>query len=100
MSFYNVELLSGNVLKVGFGDEPASNDKIVAEAVQKAEALREAVIGKGVLRINGAASLPVAIALSHTFAHVVPAVAVFDPKLNAYVVSISHSRDFNIGDLI
>lgn len=100
MSFYNVELLSGNVLKVGFGDTPASNDLIVQEAVQKAEGLRDAVIGGGALKINGAASLPVAVALSHVFAHLVPAIAVFDPKLNAYVVSISHSRDFNIGDLI
>lgn len=44
MAFYNVELLSGNVLKVGFGDELATNAQIVQEAVQKAEALRDTVI--------------------------------------------------------
>lgn len=60
MSLYNVELNQG-VLKVSFGDQPAENDKIVPEAVEKARALKDDVMGKA-LKINGPASLPVAIA--------------------------------------
>ena len=33
-------------------------------------------------------------------AHLAPAVGVFDPKLEAYVVCITHSPDFEVGDLV
>ena len=88
MALYNVELTAENILKIGFGDEPAGNDRIVVEAVQKATALKDAVMGK-LLRISGPASLPVAIAIGHEFAHVVPAIACFDPKIGGYVLSHS-----------
>ena len=98
MSLYNIELVEG-ILKVGFGDEVAGNDKIVPEAIAKAEAFKASVAGS-LLKINGPASLPVAVALGHIFAHVVPAIACFDPKLNGYVVCISHSPDFVPGQIV
>lgn len=98
MSLYNLELKEDGVLHIGFGD-PAGNDAIVPEAVQKAEQLKEQVMGK-VLRINGPASLPVAVAISHVFSHIVPAVACWDPKLSAYVVCVSHDPNYSLGQLI
>lgn len=98
MSLYNVELVD-DILKINFGDEPAGNDAIVPEAVGKAEVFKEQVMGK-VLKINGPASLPVAIALSHVFAHVVPCIACFDPKLGGYVVSVTHDPNYELGQII
>lgn len=40
------------------------------------------------------------VALCHEFAHIVKAIAVRDPKLNAYVVSVSHDSNFCVGSLI
>jgi CRISPR-associated protein Csx3 len=98
MSKFNVELIN-DVLKIGFGDEPATNDQIVPEAVEKATTFRDAVAGK-LLKINGAASLPVAVAITFKLAHMVPAVAVFDPKLKAYVVAITQDPQYKLGQLI
>lgn len=99
MATYNVKLIGG-ILRVGFNpNEPANNDKIVQDAVAACEPLRDQAAGK-VLKINGSASLPAAMAIGHTFAHLVPAVACWDPKLEKYVVSISHSPDYKLGDLI
>jgi CRISPR-associated protein Csx3 len=98
MSRFNVELVDG-VLRIGFGDEPATNDQIVPEAVEKATKFRDAVAGK-LLKINGAASLPVAVAITFKLGHMVPAVAVYDPKLKAYVVSITQDPQYKLGQLI
>lgn len=55
--------------------------------------------GRGVL-FNGAASLPVAMALAHAVAHLYQFVACWDPKLSRYVVAISHTPDVRPGDLV
>jgi hypothetical protein len=85
------------VLKVGFG-RSAQNDEIVRDAV---EAVREIVRsgelnGRNVV-INGPASIPVAAALAHELMHVAKTVSVFDPKLNADIVSISHDPVVTVG---
>lgn len=98
MSLYTVELVEG-ILKVGFGDEASTNAFIVPEASTKAATFKDAVMGK-VLRIHGAASMPVAMALSHEFCHIVPALACFDPKLGGYVVCVTHSPDYKLGQII
>ena len=96
MSSYNL-VLDGNVLRVSFGS-PASNDQIVKDAVAGLKDL--GLTGGPLLKINGPASLPVAVALAHGVTHLYGAVAVWDPKLSRYVVSVSHNPDFNVGDLI
>jgi CRISPR-associated protein Csx3 len=96
MSSYNVSL-DNDVLRVGFG-VPASNDQIVKDAVQGLKDL--GLSGGPILKINGPASLPVAVALAHAVTHLYGAVGVFDPKLQKYVVSVSHNPDFSVGDLI
>lgn len=94
---YNLEL-NNDVLTVGFG-EPASNDAIVKEVAQSIKWIKDEVHGK-VLKINGPASMPIAFVLAHELAHVTAGVAVYDPKLNGYVVVISHGGPYKIGEVI
>lgn len=98
---YYVINLDGDVLKVGFGD-PASNDTIVKDVERTLQELKEdgKLVGGPLLKINGPASLPVAVVLAHGLTHIYGAIAVFDPKLQKYVVSVSHNPDFSVGDLI
>ena len=93
----------GDVLRVAFG-KPGANDQIVKDAVARLDAMTQAgeLSGGGLLKINGPASLPVAMVLTHKLAHLFAAVACFDPKLGKYVVVISHSPnpDYVVGNLI
>ncbi|MDO8512190.1 MAG: CRISPR-associated protein Csx3 [bacterium] len=85
-------------LKIGFGS-PAQNDQIVKDAVAAVKAL--GLTGGKLVKLNGPASLPVAVAIGHEVAHLFGAVAVFDPKLgNKYVVVVSHDPDFAVGSVI
>lgn len=99
-STYKVEYAEG-ILRIGFG-EPAQNDQIVRDA----EALVNELVSSGqlgggeVIRVNGPASLPVAMVLAHGLAHLYQAVACFDPKMSKYVVSIAHGDHYSVGDLI
>lgn len=109
MSSYNISARSVTVLDlvatlftVGFGD-PAGNDVIVQDAVKALDTLPE-VRGDnpgGLLAlVNGPASLPVAAVISHSLDHRFGAVGFFDPKLGGYVVSITHSPAFQVGQVI
>ena len=93
---YNVTL-DGDILKVGFG-EPAQNDQLVRDAQKAIKALD--LKGGRLVKINGPASLPVAVVISHELGHLYETVAVFDPKLGKYVVSVTHGTDYSLGDLI
>ncbi|MCC6585134.1 MAG: CRISPR-associated protein Csx3 [Bryobacterales bacterium] len=86
------------LVKVEFGDEPANNDRLVPAAIAALNSL-ELAGGRGIL-FNGAASLPVALALAHSVAHLYQFVAWFDPKVSRYVVGISHAPDVRPGDLL
>jgi CRISPR-associated protein Csx3 len=85
------------VLEMSFG-VPAQNDKIVPDAVAAVAGLGLKG-GRGV-KLNGPASLPVAMALAHAVAHLYGWVACFDPKLDRYVVAISHDPTCMPGDLL
>lgn len=97
---YKVEL-DGNgketTLKIGFG-APAQNNQIVKDAVEGVRAL--CLKGGEVVRLNGPASLPVAIAIAHEVGHLFGVVAAFDPKMGKYVVAVSHDPKYALGDLI
>ncbi len=97
---YKVEKI-GNMLKVGFG-APAQNDQIVRDAVDRlAEMVKTGELAGGkIIKINGPASLPVAIAIAHAVAHIYETIGVFDPKLAKYVVAVSHGAEYKPGDLI
>lgn len=91
MTSYNIsarQIDAGVVLlKVSFG-EPADNTRVVVDSVKS---LAECKLsgGKTVL-INGPASLPVAMVIAHGVCHLFTEVACFDPKLQGFVVAISH----------
>lgn len=100
MAVYKIEI-EDNVLRVGFED-PAENDAIVRDAVEQLEAMCESgeLSGGPLIKINGPASLPVAVAIAHAIAHLYEVVGVFDPKLGKYVVAVSHGAAYQPGDLI
>ncbi|QKQ77900.1 hypothetical protein FBB35_21720 [Nostoc sp. TCL240-02] len=49
------------------------------------------------LKINGAQSISIAYHIAHKVAHLYGAVAIFDPKLSGYVVSITHDSEYKLG---
>ncbi len=101
MATYIIIREDNNVLKLSFG-EPAQNDQIVKDAVERLNEMKASgeLAGGGIIKLNGPASLPVAIAIAHGLAHVFAAIAAFDPKLNKYVVAISHDPAYKVGDLV
>lgn len=100
MTTYSI-VREGNVLKIGFGTQ-AQNDQIVRDVVVRLAEMEAAgeLAGGGVIKINGPASLPVAVAIAHAVLHRFSAVGVFDPKLNKYVVAATHDPALSVGDLI
>lgn len=104
MTSYNINIRQdgkNEILDIGFG-EPAQNDQIVRDANQRLNEMINLGILEGgqVLRISGPASLPVAFVIAHGVNHLYGAIAVYDPKLQKYVVSITHSPNHKLGDLI
>ena len=102
-STYTITRDKNGVLRVDFG-VPSHNGQIVKDAAARLDDMMKAgeLSGGGLLKVNGPASLPVAMVLAHKLAHLFEAVACFDPKLNQYVVAISHSPkpEFVVGNLI
>ncbi len=100
MATYNISL-EGEVLRVGFGT-PAQNDQIVRDAVTRLGEMvaKGELAGGRVVKINGPASLPVAVTIAHAVVHIFGVIAVFDPKMGKYVVAVSHDPAYNPGDLI
>ena len=98
MGAYRIER-EDDVLRVAFG-ERAQNDQIVKDAAARLEEMYSHgdLNGGGLLKVNGPASLPVAMVLAHKLAHLFDAIACFDPKVNRYVVTISHGPRFAIGE--
>lgn len=98
--FFKIKL-EGDTLKIGFG-QPAQNDQIVRDAFERVAEMVIAgeLTGGATIKLNGPASLPVAVALAHGIAHRYETVAVFDPKLAKYVVAVTHGTTYKVGDLI
>jgi CRISPR-associated protein Csx3 len=97
---YNIALTDEDILTIGFG-EPAQNDQIVRDATARLdEMIKSRKLGGELIRINGPASLPVAMVLAHKLGHLYQAIACFDPKLGKYVVVIAHGAKYAVGDLV
>jgi hypothetical protein len=88
-------------VKVGFGT-PAQNDQIVKDVDMILDIMVKSgdLAGGEIIKINGPATLPVAMVIAHALGHLYGAVACFDPKLGKYVVCIAHGGIYQIGDLI
>jgi len=102
MSTYNIELKeNGTLLKISWGEQ-ATNDLIVQDADARLHELQKTGELKGgpLIRVNGPASLPVAMVISHHLLHLYETVAVFDPKLGKYVVVSAHGGPHTLGNLI
>jgi CRISPR-associated protein Csx3 len=84
-------------LTIGFG-EPAANTQVVPDAIAALAALK--LSGGQGIHFNGPASLPAAMALAHSVAHLYGYVACYDPKLKGYIVAISHDPGFRPGQLL
>ncbi|WP_256874863.1 CRISPR-associated protein Csx3 [Nostoc sp. C052] len=52
------------------------------------------------LKINGSQSIPVAYHIAHKVSHLYGAIAIFDPKLSGYVVSITHDPEYKLGTVL
>jgi len=98
---YIITMQNENTIKVGFGI-PAENNHIVKDAKMILDAMVKSgeLVGGEIIRINGPATLPVAMVIAHALGHLYGAVACFDPKLGRYVVSIAHGETYKVGDLI
>ncbi len=101
MTTYRVDKVSESPsqldLQIGFAGE-ASNDQIVMDAVAAIKELE--LRGGPLVRFDGPTSVPAAMALAHSVAHLYGAVAMKDPKLGKFVVVISHRPDLRIGTLL
>lgn len=101
MTTYNINIekdkKGDTVLRLSFGN-PAPNNQIVLDAIKR---LDELDIGGGTLvKLNGPASLPVAIAIAHHIMHKFSYIGVYDPKLDMYVIVVAHGPEHKIGELI
>jgi len=100
-SLYRAELVENTpqrvVVAVSFG-ELSTNDEIVPSALAAIASLPLA--GGPMILFSGPMSLPVAFAIAHAVAHRYGVVGIFDPKLSAYVVAISHDPAHALGSLL
>jgi CRISPR-associated protein Csx3 len=107
VSTYSIEVESVRIaeadavlLRLSFG-EPATNDAIVREVEATMRVLKGGGLSGGkIILLNGAASLAVIAVITHHLANLYATVAVYDPKLEAYVVVVNHGAAFKVGDLI
>jgi len=90
-----------SILNVKFGD-PATNAQIVQDAAARLAEIKASggLQGGPLLKVNGPASLPCAFTIGHVVFHAYGAIAVWDPKMQAYVVAVTHSPDYHLGQLI
>lgn len=91
----------GSVLRVAFGS-PATGEVIVRDAYAALNELelRGDLAGGGLLFINGRCTVPTAVMLGHSLSHLFTAIAAFDPKLDRYIVCVSHDPNYEVGQVI
>lgn len=89
----------GNMLRLKFGAS-APGDLVVKDIVSGLKEIDAAgqLDGGGLLGLNGPCSLAGMAVLIHHLVHRFAAVAVFDPKLPAYIVAVSHDPRWTPGD--
>ena len=107
MTSYQIHL-EGDTLKIGFNkDISAPGNQIVQDAVSQLQKLLDSgqLTGGSLLKINGRASVLVSYVLAHELGHLYEVIAVSDPRMggnsqNRYVVTISYSPDYALGDVL
>ncbi|OYD87532.1 CRISPR-associated protein Csx3 [Nostoc sp. 'Peltigera membranacea cyanobiont' 213] len=109
MFSYQIKL-EGEVLRVGFNRVlPAQGDQIVRDALEQLEQMIDSgqISGGSRILIDGPQSVPVAYVIAHKLAKLYEVIAVFDPSIGrgkhrykTYIVTITNSRKYRVGDLI
>jgi CRISPR-associated protein Csx3 len=107
MTTYNINARQSEInhiitiLDVGFG-LPATNQEIVRDAYNNRinEMIKCNVIDSNVVLINGPISTPVLGCITTQLKSIVPAIGIFDPKLQGYVIYYSVNNVYSVGDLI
>lgn len=85
------------LMNVRFGS-PGTGDQVLLAANALLESLP---LGGGrLLLINGPMTLPIAFLIAHKVVHLFANVAVFDPKLNSYLVVANHGGSYHVGELV
>jgi CRISPR-associated protein Csx3 len=102
---YKLEILKEDeqhLLSIGFLPEIQANNDEFVKYVDKHLSLMTSggVFGGRLLLINGSCSLPIMAVIAHKLGRMYGAIAVFDPKLQSYVVSIAHGGSLAVGDLV
>lgn len=92
----------GNILEVGFSGSEATSPDIVRDTVSRLQVLVESgqLSGGPFIGVTGACSLLSAYALSHVLSSLYSTVAVYDPKLNGYVVVKSSTTGYQVGEVV
>lgn len=106
MSTFNIaretaqtNLGEATLFRVSFG-EPGTNVEIVVDATAGITDAMQGITGGRLALISGPASLAAAVAIGHKLTHLFGAIGVFDPKLQGFVVAVSHDPSFTVGDLL
>jgi CRISPR-associated protein Csx3 len=90
--------LRDKVLYIKFGSDVADNDQITREVCEQLSSLE---LPRGpLLGIFGPCSLPAAYAIANHVQPLYDAIAVFDPKIHAYVVIQGHAGSYALGDRV
>lgn len=102
--------LEDDILRVSFNRQlPAQGDRLVKDTLEQLDSMidrGELSGGRGVLKIDGPQSIPIAYVLAHRLAHLYEAIAVLDPKMGrkgykTFIVVATHgSQQYQIGDLV
>lgn len=100
MFTYIITKTAPDTLTVKFGADSHNGPKVI-DAKAQLEALdANGELNGELIKINGPASVPVAMTIGHVLAHRYQAVACFDPKQNHFVVAIAHGGKYAVGDVI
>ena len=102
-----IDLKSPFLLETKFSpDIRANNNRLITDASDQLDRLINAGLlgGGNFLVITGVCSLPVSYLIATRLGHVYGAIAINDPKLAEptkprYVIAISHSPDYHLGDI-
>lgn len=102
-----VNLEPHNTLKIGFNPKlTVTGDRIVGDtAIQLDKIIASEKLTGKLLKIQGRASLLASYVIASKVLHAYGAIAVFEPKdgdggLDRYIVTVSHSPDYRVGDTL
>lgn len=106
-SSFLIRLIADDTLKVGINNKlTAEGDRIVKDTAAQLNSLIESekLTGK-LLKISGRATVLASFVIASKLAHAYGAIAVFDPKegdkgIDRYIVAISHSPNYSVGDTL